>query len=144
MVAGTVLGVVLLVLPVPVAPIDDVEPGVVLALPVVVVVSVLVLPVVVLGVVLPLRLPDPVVDPVVVDGVVVVLLDELLSAGASARLQALRDRAAAMATAMAVYWVFIRNSLLVWLESGKGSRSCPGTTLGGQRPGDVGSGSNRV
>ena len=95
-----------LVEPVPVAPMVDVVPVLPLA-----VVSVLVL-LLVLGEALPLRLPEP----VVVDGVVlpVVVLLELAPVplepvvALSLRWQALSDRAAAMAIAMAVYWVFIR------------------------------------
>ena len=99
---------------VPVAPIEEVvELGVVLL-----VVSELVpvLDVVVLGVVgALLRLPEP----VVVDGGVVAVVDELeepvpldpVVGAASLRLQALRERAAAMATAMAVTCIFIRKLL---------------------------------
>lgn len=115
---GTVLGVVELGEPLPVAPIDDVEPGVLLLPLAVVSVLLDVLPAV-LGVVF--MLPDPVVEPVVVEGVdgvvlLVLLVEESVEpvepVGVSAlRWQALRERAAAIASAMTVYWVFIRNSL---------------------------------
>lgn len=110
-------GVVLLVVePVPVAPIEDVPP--------VPVVSLLAVPVpLVLGevvaVALPLRPPVPAALPVVVDGVVVVL-DELAapvrvaSSESGPRLQALREIAATTAkeaAAMRVRVVFIRYSL---------------------------------
>jgi hypothetical protein len=96
--------------PVPVAPIELVLPVVPL-LPVVV--SELVLPEVELGLVL--------LEPVVVDGVVVVLLEELVEPGpapvVSRLLHALRERAATTARTAAVAWVrdvFIRK-LLGWL-----------------------------
>jgi hypothetical protein len=132
-VEGGVEGVVLDVLPiepvvdepepvVPVAPIEDVEPGVELVPLAVVSVLLLVLPVVVdvLGDVLPLKLPEPVVEPVVVEGVVLLLLDDVPVepvplepvVGLSApRLHAASENAAAMASATAVNLVFIRNSL---------------------------------
>jgi hypothetical protein len=107
--------VLLLVEPVPVAPIEDVPP--------VPVVSLLAVPVpLVLGdvvaVALPLRLPVPPALPVVVDGVVVVL--ELAapvcvaSSASGPRWQALREIAATTAkeaAAMRVRVVFIRYSL---------------------------------
>jgi hypothetical protein len=92
--------------PVPVAPMDDVVPVLPLA-----VVSVLVLPLV-LGDALPLRLPEPLeVDGVVLPVVVLLELEPVPLepvVALSLRWQALSDRAAAMAIAMAVYWVFIR------------------------------------
>jgi hypothetical protein len=108
--------VLLLVEPVPVAPIEDVPP--------VPVVSLLAVPVplvlgVVVAVALPLRLPVPPALPVVVDGVVVVL-DELAapvcvaSSASGPRWQALREIAATTAkeaAAMRVRVVFIRYSL---------------------------------
>jgi hypothetical protein len=108
--------VLLLVEPVPVAPIEDVPP--------VPLVSLLAVPVpLVLGVVvelaLPLRLPVPPALPVVVDGEV--LLDELVAPVplvpaplSPALLQALREIAATTAREAAAIWVrvvFIRNSL---------------------------------
>lgn len=126
---GVVLEVLLLVLGelldeplVPVAPMEDVELGEEL-LPLAVV-SVLVdeLPVVVLGEVLPLMPPEPVAEPVVVDGDVVLLpgvvdddvpdvpLEPVVLASPAGLLQALSERAAAIATAATVNWVFIRNS----------------------------------
>jgi hypothetical protein len=103
-----------LVLPVPVAPIEDVVLGDVVLRLAVVSVLVPVLPVVVL---LPLRLPEPVAEPVVVDGVVlllpVVVLVELVPLEPVVLVseflwQALSVRAAANATATAVSLVFIR------------------------------------
>jgi hypothetical protein len=106
---------VLPLVPVPAPPIEDVEPGVLLVLPLAVVSLLLpVLPVVVLGDVLPLRLPDPLVDGVVLP-VVVLLLEpvplEPVVALSAPRLHADSEKAATMASATAVSFVFIRNSL---------------------------------
>jgi len=126
--------------PVPVAPIEDVEPVLGVVLLVVVSVLLLVLPVVVLGVVaLPLRLPEPVVLPVVVDGAVE--LDELLAPvpvvpALSLRWHAPSDRAATTVRVAAATWVrvvFIRKLLEMGCANanGKGSPDCPEVTLGG-------------
>ncbi|MEJ6022544.1 hypothetical protein [Ramlibacter sp. PS4R-6] len=140
LVLGVVVDSVALPLVVPVAPIDDVdEPGVVLP----VVVSVVVLLVLVLGVVL----PEPVVvvaGVVLLEDVAPVPLVPVVDDVSALRWQALSERAAAMASATAVYWVFIRTPCSVCLESGKGSRDCPGVTLGRVGAAFVGSGSKRV
>lgn len=137
---------------VPAPPIDDVEPGVLLEPLAVVSLLEPVLPVVVLGDVLPLRLPEPVVEPVVVEGVVLLLLVPLVplepvvdvSPVPPPRLQALRETAAAIASATAVSWVvFIRYSLF-GVGMASGSRSCPVTTLSSPVCRPVGTGSKRV